>query len=95
MDAVLGFSAANLGALNPSDRLISQASHRYMLRAVTSHAKQIRQGINDQNGEVLFATSTFMALFSSMVPPSDVSGPPLHVGILQYFISSFTKFLVM
>jgi Fungal specific transcription factor domain len=84
MDAVLGFSAANIGALNPSDRLVSQASYKYMLRAITGHAKQMRQGINDQNAEVLFATSTFMALFSSMVPPCDVRGPPLHVGILLY-----------
>lgn len=79
MDAVLGFSATNLRVLNPSDRVISQASYKYMLRAVTSHASQIRQGITEQNAEVLFATSTFMALFSSMIPPSDTRGPPLHV----------------
>lgn len=62
-----------------------------MLRAITNHAEEIRQGINDQNAEVLFATSTFMALYSSMVPPGDDRGPPLHVSIRLDFGSPFTE----
>jgi hypothetical protein len=82
MDAILGFSATNLRALYPSDRIVAQASYKYMQRAISNHAEQVRQGITDENAEVLFATSTFMALFSSMVPPSNTRGPPLHVSIL-------------
>lgn len=81
MDALLGFSASELRARNPSDHTISQASYKYMLRAITSHAKQVRRGVDSQNAEVLFATSTFMALYSGMNSPGTVSGLPLHVRI--------------
>lgn len=92
MDAILGFSATNLRALYPSDRLVAQASYKYMQRAISNHAEQVRQGITDENAEVLFATSTFMALFSSMVPPSNTRGPPLHVSILLnlYYLKLIT-----
>jgi hypothetical protein len=79
MDAILGFSASHLRVINPSDRAVSQASDKYMLRAITSHAEQLRRGVDSQNVEVLFATSTFMALYSCMNPSGEVRGPPLHV----------------
>jgi hypothetical protein len=81
MDAVLGFSASHLRALNPFDRDISQASYKYMLRAIIGHAEQVRRGVDGQNVESLFAASIFMGLYSSMNPSGQVYGPPLHVRI--------------
>lgn len=85
MDALLGFAATNLRVLCPSDRKVANASYHYMLRAITSHAKQVREGINAQNAEVLFATSTFMALSSTMTPTDEARGPPLHVSVILCF----------
>jgi hypothetical protein len=79
MDTILGFSASHLRVINPSDRAVSQASDKYMLRAITSHAEQLRRGVNGQNVEVLVATSTLIALYSCMNPSGEVRGPPLHV----------------
>lgn len=95
MDALLAFSAASLRILCPSDRWAANASSYYMLRTITSHARQVRYGINPQNAEVLFATSTFIALSASMTPAGEVSGPPLHVSVLLYFSSHLTNHLAI
>lgn len=60
MDALLGLSAFHLRCLDPSDQAISKASHKYVAQAVTSHAKQLRDGINEKNAETMFATSVFV-----------------------------------
>jgi hypothetical protein len=57
MDALLGFSAFHLRLLYPSDLIISQASQKYMAKAITEHAKQLQGGVNEENAKVLFATS--------------------------------------
>ena len=65
MDVVLGFSAFHLRYLAPSDKAVREASHRYMARGITEHAKQLREGINAENAEVVFATSTFIAFHAA------------------------------
>jgi hypothetical protein len=81
MDALLGFSAFHLQAHSTPDPKINKASHVYMSRAIRGHAVQLRQGVKADNVEVMFATSTFVAFYSSMnlrfVEENDA--PPLHV----------------
>jgi hypothetical protein len=66
MDALLGFSAFHLRLLCPSDLIISQASHKYMAKAIAEHARQLRDGVNEENAEILFATSMFIAFHASV-----------------------------
>jgi hypothetical protein len=66
MDALLGFSAFHLRLLYPSDFVISQASHKYMAKAIAEHTKQLRDGVNEENAEVLFATSIFITFHASV-----------------------------
>lgn len=61
MDALLGFSAFHLRSQNPSDQVMARASHSHMVRAISEHAKVLRGGVNADNAQVLFATSTFIA----------------------------------
>jgi hypothetical protein len=49
MVALLGFSAFHLRYLSPFDQTISEASHKYMLRAITSQAKQLREGVDENS----------------------------------------------
>lgn len=65
MDAILGLSAYHLRYLNASDKAIYAASHKYMARAIDHHARQLRDGINSENAEVIFATSAFIAFHSA------------------------------
>jgi hypothetical protein len=82
MDALLGFSAFHLRSLNASDKEIFKASHKYMLQAITGHAKQVRGGVDEKNAEAVFATSVFIAFHASMsqrfLEGSGPPGPPLH-----------------
>ncbi|RFU35111.1 hypothetical protein B7463_g1247, partial [Scytalidium lignicola] len=66
MDAIIGFSAFHLRLLSPGDKTISQASHKYMARAIVRHSKELQAGINERNVETLFATSVFVALHASV-----------------------------
>ncbi|KAH7346477.1 hypothetical protein BKA65DRAFT_502535 [Rhexocercosporidium sp. MPI-PUGE-AT-0058] len=81
MDALLGFSAFNLRRLDSSDRTLAQASHVYLTRAISAHASQLSKGINDNNGEVLFATAcliAFTSISSQQYISSSQSGLPMH-----------------
>lgn len=80
MDALLGFSAFHLRFLNPLDREMPKVSHNYMLRALSGHALDLRNGLNEKNAETVFATSTFVAFHASMSHKllTDSLGPPLH-----------------
>ncbi|KAH6713862.1 hypothetical protein BKA61DRAFT_606686 [Leptodontidium sp. MPI-SDFR-AT-0119] len=81
MDALLGFSAFNLRRLNSSDRTLAQASHVYLTRAISAHTEQLSKGINDDNGEVLFATAcliAFTSISSQQYISSSQCGLPLH-----------------
>ncbi|KAG4434508.1 hypothetical protein IFR05_010013 [Cadophora sp. M221] len=81
MDALLGFSAFNLRRLDSSDRALAQASHVYLTRAISAHTAQLNKGINDDNGEVLFATAcliAFTSISSQQYISSSQSGLPMH-----------------
>jgi len=66
MDALLGFSAFHLRYLNPFDRTISEASNKYMARAISSQAKELREGADENNAEGGFATSALITFHASM-----------------------------
>ena len=66
MDALLGFSAFHLHLLYPTDLIISQESHKYMAKAIAEHARQLQDGVNEENAEILFATSIFIAFHASV-----------------------------
>lgn len=55
-------------------------SQKYMLRAISAHAEDLRRGINSKNAETVFAASTFIAFHSSFSQrfQTDRKGPPLH-----------------
>jgi hypothetical protein len=61
MDSLLAVSAFHLRRLTASDRSLTETAHRYMLRAIAEHSKQVSQGITSENAEIIFATSTFIA----------------------------------
>jgi hypothetical protein len=61
MDALLALSAFHLRRLTNSDKTLTEAAHRYMLRAIAEHSKQVSQGITAENAETIFATGTFIA----------------------------------
>jgi hypothetical protein len=65
MDALLGFSAFHLRYLNPFNRTISEASHKYMVRAISSQAKELREGADENSAEGLFATSALITFHAS------------------------------
>ncbi|KAG9231777.1 hypothetical protein BJ875DRAFT_106506 [Amylocarpus encephaloides] len=61
MDALLAFSATHLrNNTANADRGMVEAAHRYMIRAIEEHGRQVRAGISAENAEVTFATSTFI-----------------------------------
>ncbi|CAG8961006.1 hypothetical protein HYFRA_00002546 [Hymenoscyphus fraxineus] len=80
MDALLGFAAFHLQHLNASDKEITEAAHRYMMRAIVEHADQVRKGITAENAEVVFATSTFIAFHvaSERLTPDEKDGSMMH-----------------
>ncbi len=65
MDALLGFSAFHLRHLNKSDKDMLYASLKFMNRAISQHARNIRSGITAQNAEICFATSTLIAFYTA------------------------------
>lgn len=65
MDALLGFSAFHLRHVNKLDKQAAYASLKFMTRAISQHAQNIRSGITPENAEVCFATSTLIAFHSS------------------------------
>jgi hypothetical protein len=65
MDAILGFSAFHLRHVNKCDKQASYASLKFMTRAISQHAQNIRSGITPENAEICFATSTLIAFHSS------------------------------
>jgi hypothetical protein len=66
MDALLGISYFHLRLLYPSDLIISQASQKCMAKAIAEHARQLQDGVNEENAEVLFSTSMFIAFHASV-----------------------------
>lgn len=80
MDALLGFAAFHLRHLNASDKEVTEAAHRYMMRAIVEHGNQVRKGITAENGEVVFATSTFIAFHvtSERITPDGNDGSMMH-----------------
>jgi hypothetical protein len=68
MDALLVFSAYHLNSVCTPNLEISQASHKYLLRAIRGHARDISDGIHEQNAESVFATAIFMLFHSNMSP---------------------------
>ncbi|TVY84539.1 hypothetical protein LSUE1_G000602 [Lachnellula suecica] len=59
MDAVLSLAAFHIHhQVNPADKVITEAAHRYMARAIQGHSRQLRDGINADNADEIFATST-------------------------------------
>merc|ERR1711964_877895 len=75
MDALLGFSAFNLRRLDSTDRTLAQASHVYLTRAISAHAAQLSKGVDNNNGEVLFA---FPSISSQQYISASQNGLPLH-----------------
>jgi hypothetical protein len=65
MDALLGFSAFHLRHINKFDKEASYASLKFMTRAISQHAENIRSGITRENAEICFATSTLIAFHSA------------------------------
>jgi hypothetical protein len=65
MDAVLSLAAFHLRYLNAGDKAVADAGHRYMTRAIGGHGRQLREGINADNAEEIFATSTCVAFYVS------------------------------
>ena len=61
MDAVLGFAAFDLREREPDNTELSQASHRYMTKAIEAHNQQLREGINTENADIILATSITIA----------------------------------
>jgi len=81
MDALLGFSAFNLRRLDSTDRTLAQASHVYLTRAISAHAAQLSKGVDNNNGEVLFATAcliAFTSISSQQYISASQNGLPLH-----------------
>jgi hypothetical protein len=65
MDALLGLSAFHLRLSNLSDKTLSEASHKYMARAIVGHARQLREGVNADNARELIAMSTCIAFHAA------------------------------
>ncbi|KAH8791897.1 hypothetical protein BGZ57DRAFT_849242 [Hyaloscypha finlandica] len=65
MDALLGFAAFHLRHINKTDGEAAFASLKFMTRAISKHAENIRFGITPENAEICFATSTLIAFHSS------------------------------
>ena len=61
MDALLAVSALHLRTLNPDDKVLLHASHSYMASALTSYSSKLKDVINEQNAEALFATAALIA----------------------------------
>jgi hypothetical protein len=79
MDALLAFSAFHLRHVTNPDRSLTETAHRYMLRAIAEHSRQVSQGITSENAETVFATSTFIAFHvaSEQLAPSGNDGKSL------------------
>lgn len=83
MDALLGMAAFHLRSTMPFDAAISKASHTCMIRAISSHAKQIHDGINPDSVPSLLATGTII-MFHTSANQTFLDGPcsafrlPLH-----------------
>lgn len=86
MDALLGFAAFNLRNFDPTDTALARASHSYMTRAISAHAEEIKRGVNDRNGDVLFATASLIAFTTissaHFMSYNEDSALPLHVRCL-------------
>lgn len=63
MDALLALSAFHLQHVHVADPAVVAAGHVYMARSIQEHSRQLRQGINSENAEAVFATSTCIAFF--------------------------------
>ena len=64
MDALLGFSAFDLRQLEPGDKQLSYASHKYMTQAIMEHIRQLQRGITEENAEIVFAGSFILAIIA-------------------------------
>lgn len=61
MDVILSLAAFHLRHVKTADRAVIEAGHRYLSRAIEGHSRQLREGINADNAEEVFATSTCLA----------------------------------
>ncbi|PVH71497.1 hypothetical protein DL98DRAFT_615367 [Cadophora sp. DSE1049] len=79
MDALFAFSAFNLRRLNPNDKQLLLASHKYTARAIAAHAEQLRQETWKSNVEIVFAASLLITFIAVHNPwPENKDQLPLH-----------------
>ncbi|KAH6679281.1 hypothetical protein B0J14DRAFT_294282 [Halenospora varia] len=79
MDGLLGFAAFHLQHHDKTNKVLREAAHRYMLKAVVEHRKQVQKGINSENADAVFATSSFIAFHvQSGRAMSDHNGSLVH-----------------
>lgn len=79
MDGLLGFAAFHLHHHDQTNKVLREAAHRHMLKAVVEHRKQVQRGINSENADAVFATSSFIAFHvQSGRAMSDHNGSLVH-----------------
>lgn len=66
MDALLGFSAFHIRRSNDFDRVVREASYKYMARAIRSHTEQLHSGINERNAAPIIAASAVLLFHGSV-----------------------------
>ncbi|KAH6867688.1 hypothetical protein B0T10DRAFT_502229 [Thelonectria olida] len=84
MDAVLGFSAFHIRRFDEFDRGVREASHKYMARAIRSHAERLHSGINESNAAPIIAACAII-LFHGSVNQIYLSGKAEHQLPLHWF----------
>lgn len=85
MDALLGISAFHLRFLDANDTTVLEASHKYMRRAIAEHTRQMHEGVNANNSEVLFAASVFMSFHAACVQRDLFGNTPESILPLHWF----------
>lgn len=64
-DAILAVAALHLRSISPDDQQIVRASHAYMASTLSEYSNSLGKGINEDNAEALFLTSTLIAFTSA------------------------------
>ncbi|KAK3300988.1 uncharacterized protein B0H64DRAFT_382376 [Chaetomium fimeti] len=64
-DAILAVAALHLRSMVPNDKELIRASHAYMAASLAEYSAALTKGINHNNAESLFLTSTLIAFQST------------------------------
>ncbi|KAF4471728.1 Sterol uptake control 2 [Fusarium albosuccineum] len=65
MDALLGISAFHLRGQDERNKVLREASHKYMARAIQAHNKELSSGVNKHNASSIIATCAIVSIHAS------------------------------